>query len=111
MWILEVVRAVMGAPEERHHLPPLGDKEPYNTPRKYKEESESELLTLLARCYVQKKRSAKQRLYGGVAPRRPQAAASSMRVRTCVPLYSTSATASLNVNEMMLAILKLSKIT
>jgi len=34
-----------------------------------------------------------------------------MRVRTCVPLYSTSATASLNVNEMMLAILKLSKIT
>jgi hypothetical protein len=37
VWILEVVRAVMDAPEERHHLPPLGDKEPYNTPRKYME--------------------------------------------------------------------------
>jgi hypothetical protein len=33
VWILEVVRAVMDVPEQRHHLPPLGDKEPYNTPR------------------------------------------------------------------------------
>lgn len=32
-------------------------------------------------------------------------------VVACVPLYSTSATASLKVNDMMLAILKLSKIT
>lgn len=29
VWILEVVRAVVDVPEERHHLPPLGDKEPY----------------------------------------------------------------------------------
>ena len=41
VWILEVVRVVMDVPEERHHLPPLGDKEPY-TPRENKE-SESEL--------------------------------------------------------------------
>lgn len=29
VWILEVVRAVVDVPEERHHLPPLGDKEPF----------------------------------------------------------------------------------
>jgi hypothetical protein len=47
VWILEVVRAVMDVPEERHHLPPLGDKESY-MPRKYKE-SESELIMQVER--------------------------------------------------------------
>jgi hypothetical protein len=36
LWIGEVVRVVMDVPEQRHHLPTLGDKQPY-TPRKWTE--------------------------------------------------------------------------
>lgn len=28
VWILEELRAVMQVPEQRHHLPPLGNQEP-----------------------------------------------------------------------------------
>jgi hypothetical protein len=76
VWILEVVRAVMDVPEERHHLPTLGDKEPY-TPRKIYTESESELSLFWVWCIraEEKKGVPGSALPGDVAPRRPQAAA------------------------------------